>query len=255
MVLWLRRNVTLCGWSAKQTFPFSVLARNQTKAWACDLRREVDKGMRERVGQKNLEEGSWRQQTQSGSWQSTPDSRRDQSAWDRVQKQVGEYQSRWVGIPSSFVEISWRMDVSVRLHMHKECRVSQLNLLAFELNQAHIVRLFFVFFLQLPWLYFLWLWRNVQCPYRYHWMIRRPRLKLFRRIWCNVGPRGYCHRKSQYSNLPSSPPVLLFNLRPFRPFRGIKLRYIFGTKCCGFFFHHIMGNFDSIDNWDTPIVM
>ena len=39
--------VTLCRWSAKQTVPLSVLARNQTKVWARDLRRD-QKSVRER---------------------------------------------------------------------------------------------------------------------------------------------------------------------------------------------------------------
>ena len=61
--------------------------------------------------------------------QSTSDSRRDQSAWDSVQKQVREDQSRWVGIPSSFVEISRRMHVSVSLHMQRNAECHNLTFL------------------------------------------------------------------------------------------------------------------------------
>ena len=49
--------MTLCGWSAKQTIPLSVLARNQTRAWARDLRHDR-KWVREDqwgVGQRNSE--------------------------------------------------------------------------------------------------------------------------------------------------------------------------------------------------------
>ena len=86
---------------------------------------EVGKGTPVKSWKKELSAGSWRRARQKGSWQSTPDSRRDHSAWDRVYR------------------------------CKKEYRVSQLNLLALELTQAYIVRLFFVLFLPLPWLYFL----------------------------------------------------------------------------------------------------
>ena len=111
-------SVTLCRWSAKQMIPLSVLARNQTKGFGLEisLRPEVN-------ASRELEERTHRRELATGeaewSWQSTPDSRRDQSAWDRVQKQVREDQSRWVGIPSSFVEISRRMHVSVSLYMQR----------------------------------------------------------------------------------------------------------------------------------------
>ena len=55
-----------------------------------------------------------------------------------------EGQSGWVGIPGSFVEISLEIHANVSLQMHQECRVSQLSLLALELTQVHILRLFFV---------------------------------------------------------------------------------------------------------------
>ena len=114
-----------------------------------------------RETRRQLEEGtpggSWRRVTERDGWQSTPDSRSDQSALDRVQKQVreDELESRWVGIPSSFVEISWRMHVSVSLHMKKECRVSQLNLLALKLTQVLLFVCSSFLFLPFPWLYFL----------------------------------------------------------------------------------------------------
>ena len=154
--IFIHKCCKICRLSAKQTIPLSFLARNQTKG--LDSRSRRDRKLarkRQRRWTRERREVIWRQATERGSGQSTPVSRRDQSAWDRVQKQVREDQSRWVGIPSSFLEISRRMHVSVSLQMHQECRVSQLNLLARDLTQAHIVCLFFVLFLPLPWLYFL----------------------------------------------------------------------------------------------------
>ena len=81
-----------------------------------------------------------------------------QSGVDNGQQKeaVREGQTGWVGIPSSFVEISREIHASVSLLMHRECSVTELPFLHFELTQAHIVRLFFVLFLPLPRLYLLW---------------------------------------------------------------------------------------------------
>ena len=50
--------------------------------------------------------------------QSTPDSK--ETSWHEIgSRAVREDRSRWVGIPSSFVEISQEIHVSVSLHMHK----------------------------------------------------------------------------------------------------------------------------------------
>ena len=97
-----------------------------------------------------------------------------------------EDQSRWVGIPSSFVEISLKIHASVSLHMHKDCRVSQLNLPALELTQAHIVRLFFVLFSHSL--------DCISCSHKE--MCDTPvgtnrwsptKIEMFRRSWCNGG--------------------------------------------------------------------
>ena len=50
--------------------------------------------------------------------QLTPDSRSGQSAWEGPAA-VREDRSRWVGIPSSFVEILLEIHASISLHMHK----------------------------------------------------------------------------------------------------------------------------------------
>ena len=133
----------------------SVLARNQTKAWARDLDdtgsghgNAGQRGVGRRNPQKAVSEG-WRRR------QSTTDSSRGKSAWDRVQEQWGKTsqdESAFLVFCGNFAK---NLHISNSLHVHKECRVSQLNL-ALVLTQAHIVRLFFVLFLPLPWLYFLW---------------------------------------------------------------------------------------------------
>ena len=70
--------VTLCRWSAKQTIPLFVLARNQTRAWARDLDAT---GSRNGTGERELDKGMHRSQLAKGdpSGQLTPDSRSDQS--------------------------------------------------------------------------------------------------------------------------------------------------------------------------------
>ena len=106
--------VTLCGWSAKQTIPSSVLARNQTKAWVRDLWRDR-KWAREResvVGKRNSKkavgEGWHRRAVDNG----------------QQKEAVRKGQSRCVSIPCGFVEISRRMHVSVSPRMHRECSVT-----------------------------------------------------------------------------------------------------------------------------------
>ena len=101
-------NVTLCRWSAKQTIPLSVLARNQTKAWARDLN---TRGVGQGNSEKAVGEG-WRE------WLVDTGHLRDQS--DEIgSRAVREDRSRWVGIPSSFVEISLEIHASISLRMHK----------------------------------------------------------------------------------------------------------------------------------------
>ena len=86
-LFYLSLRVTLCRWSAKQTIPLSVLARNQTKAWARDFDvTEVGKGTRVRSWTKELQEVSWRRATERGSWQQARQKGSWQSAWDRVQQ-------------------------------------------------------------------------------------------------------------------------------------------------------------------------
>ena len=69
-------------------------------------REELDKG----TEKKELAKGD-------ASGQSTPDSR--ETSWHEIgSRAVRKDQSRWVGIPSSFVEISQEIHTSVSLHMH-----------------------------------------------------------------------------------------------------------------------------------------
>ena len=62
----LQLHITLCRWSAKQTIPLSVLARNKTKGFRLEILAwpEVGKGTREERRTKELEEGvgeGWRE--------------------------------------------------------------------------------------------------------------------------------------------------------------------------------------------------
>ena len=103
-----------------------------------------------------LEKGTQRRQFTKGDAEveSTTDSRRDQSGWDSPgavrktdkmssqswadngqQKEAArEGESGWVGIPSSFVEILLEIHASVSLQIHRECCVTELPFLCFELT-------------------------------------------------------------------------------------------------------------------------
>ena len=93
---------------------------------------------RERIWTKEPTEGvgdGWRE------WQSTPESR--ETSWHEIGSwAVREDRSRWVGIPSSFVEISLEIHASVSLHMHKGMQCYITPLLAIWVNPSLIVRLF-----------------------------------------------------------------------------------------------------------------
>ena len=77
----------------------------------------------------DLEKGTARRRLakSDASGQSTPDSR-ETSRHEIGLKAVREVRSRWVGIPSSFVEISLEIHASVSLHMHKgmQCYITPL---------------------------------------------------------------------------------------------------------------------------------
>ena len=97
----------------------------------------MGKGTRE-----ELDKGTEGRQLVKGdaSGQSTPDSR--ETSWHEIgSRAVREDRSRWVGIPSSFVEISLEIHASISLHMHKGMQCYITPLLAFKLTQA----LLFVF--------------------------------------------------------------------------------------------------------------
>ena len=143
---------------------------------------EVGKGTREGVGQRNAEKSVGELATERGSWQSTPDSRRDKSAWERVQHQWGKTSQD----ESVFLVALWKFRegcTSASVYRYtKECRVSQLNLLALELTQAHIVRLLFVLFSHSL--------DCISCGHREPLDDYRPRLKWFRRNWWIWGAEG-----------------------------------------------------------------
>ena len=130
-------NVTLRSGVAKQTIFLFALGRNQTKARARGLdatgsgQGNTDqRGVGKRNPEKAVGEG-WR---------------RESGVDNGQQKEaVREGQSGWVGIPSSFVDISLEIHASVSLQMHRECNVMEPPFLHFELIEALIVLLFFFF--------------------------------------------------------------------------------------------------------------
>ena len=69
--------------------------------------------------------------------------------------------------------------------------MSQLNLLALELTQAHIVRLFF--FSPTPLIVILAAMKKCAMPLSEPLDDHRPRSKWFKEVDVFVGPRGYCH--------------------------------------------------------------
>ena len=76
--------VTLCRWSAKQTIPLAILARNQTKFWACDL--DASGSRKRRPGE--LDKGTERRQLAKGDASGSRHRTAERPVgWDRVQPQ------------------------------------------------------------------------------------------------------------------------------------------------------------------------
>ena len=147
--------VRLCGWSAKQMIPLSVLARNQTKpgleistrpevGMGTPVREEWEEGTQKKSWKKEPTGGSWRRVKERGSRQSTPDSKRDQSVWDRVLLQRGKTSQDELAFLVALWKFREGCTSALVYRCTKECRVSQLIFLGLELTQAHIIRLFFV---------------------------------------------------------------------------------------------------------------
>ena len=116
--------MTLCGWSTKQTIPLSVLARNQTKAWARNLRRDR-KWVREResgVGQRNPEEGSWRCRVAVGSRHQTA----EETSWHEIASKIS------VGRPVKMSQhSSWFVEFSLEIHASVSLQGMQCHNLTF----------------------------------------------------------------------------------------------------------------------------
>ena len=128
--------------------PFVSFGAKPNKDLSLRSRRD-QKWVRERVRSETKELRGRQLAKGDVSGQSTPDSR--ETSWHEIgSRAVRENRSRWVGIPSSFVEISLEIHASVSLHMHKgmQCYITPLLLLILFVCS-------FVIFLPLPWLYFL----------------------------------------------------------------------------------------------------
>ena len=159
--------VTLRGWSANQTIPLSVLARNQTKGLdsRSPTRPEVGGSdvLEKPEGQLVKEPREWvgeerrREAVENGS-------RREQSRWvsspvlDGQQKEaVKDDSQKWVGIPSGFTRSFAKNTLPAivyKMHekLYKKCHRTTLFALGAHLSTYCS----FVLFLPLPRLYFLW---------------------------------------------------------------------------------------------------
>ena len=97
--------------------PFDYLGAKPDKGFGPEISMwpEVGRERQSGVGQKELREGvgeGWHE------WLVDTRQRSEQSAWVSPVP-VKEDRSRWVGIPSSFVEFSLEIYASVSLHIHK----------------------------------------------------------------------------------------------------------------------------------------
>ena len=146
-------NVTLCRWSAKQTIPLSVLARNQIKGLdsRSRTRPEVGKGTRVESLKKGPREVSWRRATERGSWQSTPD--REETS----RHEIGSSSSEGRPVKMS-QHSSWFVEFSLEIHAGVSLQGMQCHNLTFLYLSWPKPYCSFVLcsFLPLPWLYFLW---------------------------------------------------------------------------------------------------
>ena len=108
--------------------------------------------------------------------------------WDRVQPlcektSQDDKHSSWV------IEFSLEIHASVSLHMHRECNVTWLLFLNFELTQAHIVRLFFVLSSHSLDCIFVAM-KKCAIPLSEPLDDHRPRSEMVWRSWCIRGAEG-----------------------------------------------------------------
>ena len=139
-----------------------------------------------------LDKGTERRQLAKGdaSGQSTPDSR-ETSRHERESRAVKEDRSRWIGIPSSFVEISLEIHASVSLHMHKGMQCYITPLLSLWVNPSILFVCSFVLFPPTPLIVFLVAMKKCAIPLSEQQVDHRPKSEMVRRSWCIGGGRGY----------------------------------------------------------------
>ena len=170
----------------------------------------MGKGTREK-----LDKGTHRRQLAKGdaSGQSIPDSRSDQSAWVNPVP-VREGRSRWVGIPTSFVEISLEIHASVSLHMHKEMQCYITPLLHFELTHAYCS---FVLFPTTPLIVYLVAMKKCVIPLSEPLVDHRPRSEMVKKLTYSgaEGVSSHCITRVLSSHcLVSYPGHLLWECYP-----------------------------------------
>ena len=164
--------------------PFICCGTKPDKGFELEISDATGRRQGKASGQRNSEKsvGDGQRVRQKSSWQSIPDSRRDQSTRERVQSQWGKTSQD----ESAFLVALWKFRKGCTsafvYRCTKECRVSQLNLLALELTQAHIVRLFFVLFSPIPLIVFLVAVKKCVILLSEPLDDHRPRLKWFKEV-------------------------------------------------------------------------
>ena len=139
--------VTLCRWSAKQTIPLSVLARNQTKGFGLEISAwpGVVRGREKRVGQR-----SWKLVVGEGwrEWRvDTGHRSRETSPHERGSRPVKEDRVKMSRHSSSFVEVSLESTIALVC----TCTMLHNSPSALKLTQAYCS----FFFLLFPRLYLM----------------------------------------------------------------------------------------------------
>ena len=141
-----------------------------------------------------MDKGTHRSELAKGdaSGQSTPDSR--ETSWHEIgSRAVREDRSRWVDIPSSFVEISLEIHASVSLHMHTgnaECYITPL--LALELTEAYCS------FSPTSLIVFLIAMKKCAITLLEPLVDHRSRSKWLEEVDVFAGPRGYHHIRNSF---------------------------------------------------------
>ena len=171
------------------------------------------------------------------------------TSWHEIgSRAVRDDRSGWVGIPSSFVEVSLEIHASVSLHMHKGMQCYITPLLHFELTRALLFGCSFVLFPPTPLIVFLVAMKKCAMPLSEPLDDHRPRNEMVRRSWHIRGGGGwyrhsvvnYCYIVARfwglYTDSFSSYSIHLLPFFIYQSCKGIKdviweFTAILGWKC------------------------